>query len=140
MSATLFLVIFYSTLECGEFWWCKLYVKNEESINSSLVFLIIMYALFVFQATVPRILEQTEEVYFKRTNYLLKESSDICCDRINEIPCITCAHRLEGSMVVMVKKSAQKWRSKWKICKQQIVSYWTFWNVMNIIIQYKSSR
>ncbi|EXB75028.1 putative aminotransferase TAT2 [Morus notabilis] len=55
------------------------------------------------QAAVPRILEQTEEVYFKRTNYLLKQNSDICCDRIMEIPCITCPHRPEGSMAVMVK-------------------------------------
>ncbi|PON39015.1 LOW QUALITY PROTEIN: Tyrosine/nicotianamine aminotransferase [Parasponia andersonii] len=55
------------------------------------------------QAAVPLILEQTEEVYFKRTNYLLKNSSDICCDRIKEIPCITCPRRPEGSMAVMVK-------------------------------------
>lgn len=55
------------------------------------------------QAAVPRILEQTEEVFFNRTNYLLKQSSDLCCDRIQDIPCISCPHRPEGSMAVMVK-------------------------------------
>ncbi|CAB4307840.1 unnamed protein product [Prunus armeniaca] len=55
------------------------------------------------QAAVPRIIEQTEEVFFKKTIYLLKQSSDICCDRINEIPCITCPNKPEGSMAVMVK-------------------------------------
>ncbi|KAL6283544.1 hypothetical protein ACE6H2_014473 [Prunus campanulata] len=59
-------------------------------------------ATFV-QAAVPRIIEQTEEVFFKKTIYLLKQSSDICCDLINEIPCITCPNKPEGSMAVMVK-------------------------------------
>ncbi|CAN6558194.1 unnamed protein product [Malus baccata var. baccata] len=55
------------------------------------------------QAAVPRILQQTEEAFFKKTLYLLKQSSDICCDRINEIPCLTCPSKPEGSMAVMVK-------------------------------------
>ncbi|KAL5564317.1 hypothetical protein UlMin_027481 [Ulmus minor] len=55
------------------------------------------------QAAVPRIIEQTEEVFYKRTTYLLKQNSDFCCDRIKEIPCITCPHKPEGSMAVMVK-------------------------------------
>ncbi|KAM1356797.1 hypothetical protein ACFX13_031600 [Malus domestica] len=55
------------------------------------------------QAAVPRILEETEEAFFKKTLHLLKQSSDICCDRINEIPCLTCPSKPEGSMAVMVK-------------------------------------
>ncbi|KAF3442472.1 hypothetical protein FNV43_RR16388 [Rhamnella rubrinervis] len=55
------------------------------------------------QAAVPRILEQTQEVFFKKTNNLLKQTSEICCERIKEIHCITCPHRPEGSMAVMVK-------------------------------------
>ncbi|KAK9937994.1 hypothetical protein M0R45_014757 [Rubus argutus] len=55
------------------------------------------------QAAVPSILEQTEEIFFKKTIYLLKQSSDLCCDRIKEIPCITCPSKPEGSMAVMVK-------------------------------------
>ncbi|PSR96377.1 Aminotransferase [Actinidia chinensis var. chinensis] len=55
------------------------------------------------QAAVPRILQQTEEVFFEKTINILKQSSDICCDLIKEIPCITCPHKPEGSMAVMVK-------------------------------------
>ncbi|CAK9162674.1 unnamed protein product [Ilex paraguariensis] len=55
------------------------------------------------QAAVPRIIEETEEIFFKRTISLLKQTSDICCSRIKEIPCITCPHKPQGSLAVMVK-------------------------------------
>ncbi|KAA8526808.1 hypothetical protein F0562_008963 [Nyssa sinensis] len=56
------------------------------------------------QAAVPHILKQTEEVFFMETINILKQTSDICWDRIKEIPCITCPHKPEGSMAVMVRK------------------------------------
>jgi tyrosine aminotransferase len=40
----------------------------------------------------------------RKTINLLKEASDICYDKIKEIPCITCPHKPEGSMAVMVRK------------------------------------
>ncbi|KAJ8755094.1 hypothetical protein K2173_016788 [Erythroxylum novogranatense] len=55
------------------------------------------------QAAVPRIIEQTEEVFFRNTIKTLKHSSDICCERIKEISCIICPHKPEGSMAVMLK-------------------------------------
>ncbi|KAM4103307.1 hypothetical protein ACJW30_06G070200 [Castanea mollissima] len=55
------------------------------------------------QAAVPRILEQTDEAFFKKTINLLEHASDILCDTIKEIPCITCPLKPEGSMAVMVK-------------------------------------
>ncbi|CAF1896644.1 hypothetical protein HID58_046383 [Brassica napus] len=55
------------------------------------------------QAAVPTILEQTDEPFFKKTLNSLKNSSDICYDWINEIPCIDSSHRPEGSMAMMVK-------------------------------------
>ncbi|XP_010537035.1 PREDICTED: probable aminotransferase TAT2 [Tarenaya hassleriana] len=55
------------------------------------------------QAAVPTILEQTDELFFKKTLNTLKNSSVICYERIKEIPCIDCAHRPEGSMAMMVK-------------------------------------
>ncbi|VVB15879.1 unnamed protein product [Arabis nemorensis] len=55
------------------------------------------------QAAVPTILEQTDESFFKKTLNLLKNSSDICCDWIKEIPCIDSPYRPEGSMAMMVK-------------------------------------
>ncbi|XP_059662676.1 probable aminotransferase TAT2 [Cornus florida] len=55
------------------------------------------------QAAVPNIFEQTEDVFFKKTINILKQTSDICSDLIKDIPCITCPHKPEGSMAVMVK-------------------------------------
>uniref|UniRef100_M4E1N6 Aminotransferase class I/classII large domain-containing protein n=1 Tax=Brassica campestris TaxID=3711 RepID=M4E1N6_BRACM len=55
------------------------------------------------KAAVPTILEQTDESFFKKTLNSLKNSSDICYDWINEIPCIDSSHRPEGSMAMMVK-------------------------------------
>ncbi|XP_057956438.1 probable aminotransferase TAT2 [Malania oleifera] len=55
------------------------------------------------QAAVPRILAQTEEVFYMKTLNILKQTSDICCRKIKEIGCITCPHKPEGSMAVMVK-------------------------------------
>ncbi|OIT04696.1 PREDICTED: probable aminotransferase TAT2 [Nicotiana attenuata] len=55
------------------------------------------------QAAVPRIIQQTEEVFFRKTINLLKWTADICCEKIKEIPCISCPHKPEGSMAVMVK-------------------------------------
>ncbi|KAL6975430.1 tyrosine transaminase [Sarracenia purpurea var. burkii] len=55
------------------------------------------------QAAVPRILQETEKVFFQKTINILKQSLDICCKRIKEIPCITCPYKPEGAMSVMVK-------------------------------------
>ncbi|GMY31896.1 probable aminotransferase TAT2 isoform X3 [Fagus crenata] len=55
------------------------------------------------QAAVPNILEKTDEAFFKKTINLLKQTTDIFCDKIKEIPCVTCPHKPEGSMAVMVK-------------------------------------
>ncbi|XP_052208078.1 probable aminotransferase TAT2 [Diospyros lotus] len=55
------------------------------------------------QAAVPHILQQTEEVFFTKTINTLKQTADICCNKIKEIHCITCPHKPQGSMAVMVK-------------------------------------
>ncbi|KAE8707818.1 putative aminotransferase TAT2 [Hibiscus syriacus] len=55
------------------------------------------------QAAVPRIIEETEGVFFQKTINTLKQTSDICWDFIKEIPCITCPHKPQGSMAVMIK-------------------------------------
>ena len=56
----------------------------------------------VSQAAVPRIIEQTDEVFFQKTIKILKQTSDICWDMIKEIPCISCPEKPHGSMAVMV--------------------------------------
>ncbi|CAK9325225.1 unnamed protein product [Citrullus colocynthis] len=55
------------------------------------------------QAAVPHILESTDEVFFKKTINILKQTSEMCCRKIKEIPCLTCTHRPEGSMAMMVR-------------------------------------
>nr|ARQ30112.1 nicotianamine aminotransferase 2 [Triticum aestivum] len=55
------------------------------------------------QAALPQILENTKEDFFKGIIGLLKESSEICYREIKENKYITCPHKPEGSMFVMVK-------------------------------------
>ncbi|KAL9663512.1 hypothetical protein QQ045_018899 [Rhodiola kirilowii] len=55
------------------------------------------------QGALPQILEKTNEEFFSSTNDLLRELSNTCYDTIQEIPCITCPHKPEGSMFVMAK-------------------------------------
>ncbi|OMO91850.1 Aminotransferase, class I/classII [Corchorus olitorius] len=55
------------------------------------------------QAAIPEILENTKEDFFSKIICLLREAADICYTRVNEIPCITCPKKPEGSMAVMVK-------------------------------------
>ncbi|OIW06088.1 hypothetical protein TanjilG_29844 [Lupinus angustifolius] len=55
------------------------------------------------QAAVPRIISQTEEVFFQKTIDNLKHTLEICCKEIQDIPCIFCPYKPEGSMAMMVK-------------------------------------
>ncbi|KAJ0112345.1 hypothetical protein Patl1_02316 [Pistacia atlantica] len=59
--------------------------------------------VFGSMGAVPQILENTEEDFFSKIICILGEAVDICCDRIEEIPCVTCPKKPEGSMFVMVK-------------------------------------
>ncbi|CAL0328880.1 unnamed protein product [Lupinus luteus] len=55
------------------------------------------------QAAVPRIISQTEVVFFQKTIDHLKHTLDICCQEIEDIPCISYPYKPEGSMAMMVK-------------------------------------
>ncbi|KAF9590154.1 hypothetical protein IFM89_031758 [Coptis chinensis] len=55
------------------------------------------------QGAVPHILEKTKEDFFNKIISLLRQSADICYDEIKDINCITCPHKPEGSMFVMVR-------------------------------------
>ncbi|KVI04638.1 Aminotransferase, class I/classII, partial [Cynara cardunculus var. scolymus] len=48
-------------------------------------------------ATVPHILDNTEEVFFTRNLGILKQSLDICFKKIKEIPCLTCPQKPQGA-------------------------------------------
>ncbi|KAL0285012.1 UNVERIFIED_CONTAM: putative aminotransferase TAT2 [Sesamum radiatum] len=55
------------------------------------------------QAAVPAVIEGTQEVFFNKTINILKQNSDTCFQKIKEIHCISCPHKAEGSMALMVK-------------------------------------
>ncbi|KAK3446084.1 hypothetical protein EUGRSUZ_A01840 [Eucalyptus grandis] len=55
------------------------------------------------QAAIPQILERTNEEFFLKVLRMLREGADICYDKIQEIPCLACPKRPEGSMFAMVK-------------------------------------
>ncbi|XP_054813930.1 probable aminotransferase TAT2 isoform X1 [Prosopis cineraria] len=55
------------------------------------------------QAAVPRIIKETEDVFFIKTLNMLRHTSDICCKEIEDIPCIFCPQKPDGSMAMMVK-------------------------------------
>ncbi|XP_074296230.1 nicotianamine aminotransferase 1-like isoform X2 [Silene latifolia] len=59
-------------------------------------------ATFV-QGAVPEILENTRDEFFSNTVKVLGKVADICYEKLKEIPSITCPHKPEGSMFVMVK-------------------------------------
>lgn len=56
----------------------------------------------MFQAAVPAIIEQTQDIFFRKTTNILKQASDICYEKIQEIRCVSCPLKPEGSMVFMV--------------------------------------
>ncbi|KAH9792324.1 Aminotran 1 2 domain-containing protein [Citrus sinensis] len=65
------------------------------------------------QGAVPQILEKTEEEFFSKITDILREAADICCDRLKEIPCITCPKKPEGSMFVMALTATRNLLSSW---------------------------
>uniref|UniRef100_A0A2N9I767 Aminotransferase class I/classII large domain-containing protein n=1 Tax=Fagus sylvatica TaxID=28930 RepID=A0A2N9I767_FAGSY len=55
------------------------------------------------QGALSQILKHTKEDFFSKILITLREAADILYDRIKEIPCLTCPHKPEGSMVALVK-------------------------------------
>ncbi|CAL4980761.1 unnamed protein product [Urochloa decumbens] len=55
------------------------------------------------QGAIPKLLENTKEDFFNKTVKILRETADICWEKLKDINAITCPSRPEGSMFVMVK-------------------------------------
>ncbi|CAN1351482.1 Nicotianamine aminotransferase 1, partial [Linum perenne] len=55
------------------------------------------------QAAVPQILKNTKQTFFTKINGLLREAVDLCYDKLENIPGITCPKKPEGAMFAMVK-------------------------------------
>ncbi|XP_050206656.1 nicotianamine aminotransferase 1-like [Mercurialis annua] len=55
------------------------------------------------QGAIPQILTNTKKDFFSRINNLLRETADLCYDKLQDIPCITCPTKPKGSMFLMTK-------------------------------------
>ncbi|XP_059450618.1 nicotianamine aminotransferase 1-like [Corylus avellana] len=57
----------------------------------------------VIQGALTQILEKTKEDFYSKILNIMREDANLLYEGIKEIPCLTCPHKPEGSMVVMVK-------------------------------------
>ncbi|XP_028188103.1 probable aminotransferase TAT2 isoform X2 [Glycine soja] len=57
----------------------------------------------IVQASIPGILEKTTDDFHSNNLNILREAANIFYDGCKEIPCLTCPHKPEGAMVVMVE-------------------------------------
>ncbi|XP_062183211.1 nicotianamine aminotransferase 1-like [Phragmites australis] len=55
------------------------------------------------QGAIPQLIENTKEEFFDKTVEVLRQTADICWEKLKGISCITCPSKPEGSMFVMVK-------------------------------------
>ncbi|XP_015697780.2 nicotianamine aminotransferase 1-like [Oryza brachyantha] len=55
------------------------------------------------QGAIPQLIENTKEEFFEKTVDVLRQTIDLCWEKLKGINCITCPSKPEGSMFVMVK-------------------------------------
>ncbi|KAJ4958226.1 hypothetical protein NE237_025337 [Protea cynaroides] len=55
------------------------------------------------QGAIPYILGKTNKDFYRNIISVLKQNSEVCYNKINEMPCITYPHKSEGSLYAMVK-------------------------------------
>ncbi|RZC90107.1 hypothetical protein C5167_044737 [Papaver somniferum] len=55
------------------------------------------------QAAIPQIIEKTTDDFFNNVISILRKSAEFVHDQIKDVFCLTCPHKPEGSMFVMVK-------------------------------------
>ncbi|CAL4984126.1 unnamed protein product [Urochloa decumbens] len=55
------------------------------------------------QGAIPQLIENTKQEFFDKTVEILRQTADICWEKLKGISCITCPSKPEGSMFVMVK-------------------------------------
>ncbi|KAL6630060.1 hypothetical protein ACP70R_029825 [Stipagrostis hirtigluma subsp. patula] len=57
----------------------------------------------IVQGAIPQIIANTDEAFFTNAMNIMKGAAEICYQKLKGIECITCPHKPEGSMFVMVK-------------------------------------
>ncbi|KAL5208413.1 hypothetical protein ABZP36_032848 [Zizania latifolia] len=55
------------------------------------------------QGALPHIIANTDEAFFANAMGVMREAAEICHGKLEEIECITCPHKPDGSMFVMAK-------------------------------------
>lgn len=55
------------------------------------------------QAAVPEILEKTSDEFFLSIINIMRQAAVLLYETVKEIPCLSCPHKPEGSMTVMVR-------------------------------------
>ncbi|XP_020229357.1 tyrosine aminotransferase isoform X3 [Cajanus cajan] len=55
------------------------------------------------QAAIPEILDKTKDDFLSKNINMLREAANTFYDLCKEIPCLTCPHKPEGAMAVMVE-------------------------------------
>lgn len=59
---------------------------------------------FVFKGAIPQIIKNTNDDFLRHTISVLRQTADICYDKLKEIDCISCPSKPEGTMFVMVRR------------------------------------
>ena len=92
----------------NKFWFSSVVQFNQfmESLKSFIE--ISSEAPTLIQGAIPQILEKTTEVFFSKIVNVLHKNADICYEKLKDNPYITCPHKPEGSMFVMVGKHLMK--------------------------------
>lgn len=54
------------------------------------------------QGAVPQIIANTDDAFFRNAMNTMRKAAEICYQKLKGIECITCPHKPEGSMFVMV--------------------------------------
>ncbi|VAI61651.1 unnamed protein product [Triticum turgidum subsp. durum] len=60
-------------------------------------------AVTFVQGALPQIIANTDKAFFEKAMDVMREAAEICYRKVGGIECITCPHKPEGSMFVMVK-------------------------------------
>ncbi|CAN0915598.1 Nicotianamine aminotransferase 1 [Linum grandiflorum] len=57
----------------------------------------------LIQGAMPQILKNSNNDFYLETNKLMKKVADLCYDKFQDIRGISCPHRAEGAMFIMIK-------------------------------------
>jgi aspartate/methionine/tyrosine aminotransferase len=53
-------------------------------------------------------MEKTKDNFFNNIIHVLRDTAEICYNEISDIKCLTCPHKPEASMFIMVRQQKEK--------------------------------